>query len=362
MDPVYMSDWARLVEGANAIPVFDLNMVTSSLDDQIDMLHAAEALGMPIRRLELGNELYYANRLVVEAIPTPEAYGRQATRWISALKARFPDAQIAAVGFGYRVHGGRARLRDWDHRVRKTLRGESAFTFHSYWKAPRGGRLSGARLSDALAAPLRRLRTLRVQAFHRLPPGVGAWVTEWNVRHGAGLRGTWANGLVDAAFLIGLLGERSVSQEDLHPLVHSKPLAALFGDAEAFGHGLHTVRFAPTAVGEAIRLLYPPLWGGVTVRRLKVPGGPRFAGTRLAAVRGAEVQGRGALFVNLTGKRQRLELDPELSCDGTLDSVWARPSARITGRPGQISHETRPADGSVALRSYSVSRLSCPSG
>ncbi len=359
MSPIHLSDWAGLVSDANATPVFDLNLVTSSLSDQLAMLHAAEALGMPIRRIELGNELFYSAPLVVRAFPTPEAYGRTATRWIEAIHAEFPDAQIAAVGFGYGPEGADRRQASWDRRVRKTLRGESALTFHAYWDAPHTRRLSGGPLAAALAAPLRLLATLRSRGLDRLPDGVDAWITEWNVWHGAKLRGTWANGLADAAYLLGLLGERRVTQEDLHPLVHSQPLAALFGNPLGFHDGPGTVRYAPTAVGEAIGQLYPALSGGVRVRRLRLPDAPRIAGTRLAAVRGVAVEGGGALLVNLSGRSRTVALAAGLACDGALTSVWARPSARITGRPGKVDRRTRDTQGHLVLPRYSVSRLSC---
>jgi hypothetical protein len=119
------------------------------------------------------------------------------------------------------------------------------------------------------------------------------------------------------------------------------------------------VRFAPTAVGEAVGRLYPLLWGGARVRRLVAPGGPRISGTRIPAVRGIAVQGRGALLVNLTSKRRALDLPADLACDGTLDSVWARPSARITGKPGTVRRATSSAHGPLALPAYSVSSMSC---
>ncbi len=358
MSPIHLADWAGLVRGANATPIFDLNLVTSSLSDQLEMLHAAEALGMPIRRVELGNELYYSAPLVVRAFPTPGAYGRTATRWIDAIHADFPDAQIAGVGFGY-PHGADRRQASWDRRVRKTLRGESALTFHAYWDAPRTRRLSGAPLTAALAAPLELLAKLRARGLDRLPHRDDAWVTEWNVWHGAKLRGTWANGLADATYLLGLMGERSVTQEDLHPLVHSQPLAALFGNPEGFHDGPGTVRYAPTAVGEAIGLLYPALSGGVRVRRLTLQHAPRIAHTRFAAVRGVALEGGGALLVNLNARRRSVDLAAGLSCDGTLTSVWARPSTRITGHPGKLDRRTRQTQGHLVLPRHSVSRLSC---
>ena len=359
MTPIHLSDWAQLVHDADATPVFDLNLVTSNLDDQLEMLDAAQALGMPIRRIELGNELYYSAPLVVQAMPTAESYGRKATRWIEAIRSRFPDAQVAASGFGYPRRPGDDRQTGWNRGLRRTLRGETALAFHDYWPAPPGRRLSGPNLSEALAAPVLALRKLRARAFGHLPDGVRAWVTEWNFSHQAALRGTWANGLAAAEYLLGLVSEPAVTQEDLHPMVHGKPLAALFGNRQGFGEGSPTVRFAPTAVGEAIGELYPAIHGGAAVRRLAVSGAPPLSGTRIPGIRAVEVEGRGVVSVNLTGRRLRLALPAALGCEGSLQSVWARPSARITGEPGVVRRASASAQGELTLPARSVSRFSC---
>jgi hypothetical protein len=359
MSPIHLSDWAQLVGEANAIPVFDLNLVTSSLSEQLAMLHAARDLGMPIRRIELGNELYFHAPLIERAVPSAKAYGRKATRWIRAIKRRFPQVRIAAVGFGGSLWlPPRTRRGSWDPGVLSTLRGEDALTFHTYWKPP-PGRLSRARLSKVLAAPLRRLSLLRIGALRQLPKGVVAWVTEWNISHASSLRGTWANGLSDAEYLLGLLGERRVRQEDLQALIFRNPFAALFANAEAFGDEPSTVPFARTAVGNALGEMYPLLSGGPRVRRLTVRHSPRIPGTRLAAVQAVAVQGRGALLLNLTGHQRRLRLASGPECDGTLDSVWAPPAARITGHAGEISHRTVETQGPLSLPPHSVNRLSC---
>jgi hypothetical protein len=359
MSPIYMSDWARLVQGANAIPVFDLNLVTSDLSHQLEMLRRARELGMPIRWVELGNELYFHAPLIDRAIPNASAYGRKATRWIDAIKEEFPHARVAAVGFGGpRSWSGDARRRHWDWRMLSTLRGEDALTFHTYWDPPRG-RLSPARLSKVLAAPLRRLSVLRSAAIGKLPSGVAAWVTEWNVWHGSSLRGTWANGLTNAEYLLGLLGEPRVRQEDLHALIYRNPFAALFPNADAFGDQTNTVPFAPTATGRALGEIHPLLSGGSRVRRLTVRHAPRIDGTRFAALRAVEVEGRGALLLNLTDRRRRVRLAGGPACDGTLDSIWTRPGARITGHAGELSHRTVEIEASMRLPRYSVNRLTC---
>src|SRR5919108_1903347 len=98
MTPIHLSDWAKLVAEAHATPVFDLNLVTSNLSDQLDMLHAAQNLGMPIRWIELGNEVFLHQPALEHAFPTVDSYGREATRWIEAIRADFPAARVAPLG------------------------------------------------------------------------------------------------------------------------------------------------------------------------------------------------------------------------------------------------------------------------
>lgn len=359
MSPIYLSDWAKLVAHAHAVPVFDLNLVTARLSNQLAMLRRARELGMPIRWVELGNELYSHATLIDRVMPTPEAYGRMATRWIRAIKRRFPHARVAAVGLGTSLWWPpRTRRGRWDPGVLSTLRGEDGLTFHTYWRTPRG-RLTRARLSKVLAAPLRRLSQLRVGGLRQLPDGVGAWVTEWNVWHGSRLRGTWANGLSDAEYLVGLLGQPRVRQEDLHSLIYRRPFAALFANTEGYGAGPATVPFAPTAVGRILGEIHPLLSGGPRVRQLTVQRSPRIQGTRFAAIQAVAIQRRGVLLLNLTRHEHRIRLDDGPACDGTLDSIWARPAARITGHAGEILHRTAQVDETLSLPRYSVNRLDC---
>lgn len=360
MTPIHLSDWAQLVDAANAKPIFDLNVVTSSLSDQLAMLGAAQDLGMPIVRIELGNEVYLNTPVFVRRFPTPQAYGRTATRWIRAIKRRFPHAQVAAVGRSSNSAPKNHRQAGWTRRVLKKLHGEAALTFHTYWRnSPRGPHLSGKRLWAVFKAPIRRLGLLHEGAFRRLPRGVDAWLTEWTPRPSASMRGTWAHGLSNAEYLLGLLGEPRVRQEDLHALILPGPGGALFSSSKGFGGTPGTVPFARTAVGATFGKLYPLLSGGAQVRELDVRHAPHIPGSGLPAVQAVAVKGRGALLLNLTGRRRHVRLVGGPVCDGTLVSAWARPAARITGQAGEISQQAAPVQGPLSLPPYSVNRTDC---
>ena len=71
------------------------------------------------------------------------------------------------------------------------------------------------------------------------------------------------------------------------------------------------------------------------------------------------VEGQGALLLNLTGQKGRVRLADGLACNGTLDSIWARPAARITGHAGEINHKAVAVQGALPLPPYSINRLDC---
>lgn len=51
----------KIINSTGAVPIFDLNVMTSTLKDQIQMLQTAKQMGLPIRYVELGNEFYLSN-------------------------------------------------------------------------------------------------------------------------------------------------------------------------------------------------------------------------------------------------------------------------------------------------------------
>ena len=95
---ITMRRWAAIVRATDATPLWDLNVLTSSLPDQIRMLLEARRLGLPVRYIELGNELWDPLPPYPKQFPTGAAYGTAMNPWIDALKRRFPGAKIAVSG------------------------------------------------------------------------------------------------------------------------------------------------------------------------------------------------------------------------------------------------------------------------
>jgi len=340
---VTLADWARVVRAAGATPVFDLNMVTSDLRDQLAMLRAARGLGMPVTDVELGNELYlpaYSRRFRDGA-----GYGRVASRWIAAIKREFPNVSVAADAYpgpdsnAATVDG---RERHWNSELLNTLRGESALSMHTYFASGLGPRASLASPKNAeamLAHPPRRFAAL-ARLVARLHTRARIWVTEWNLFDTAArVQGTWAQGLAVAAYGLDLLGAPRVVQADYHALVSSGGFDALFGSTTEFdltgGHGVAGFRavvahppatplFGLAAGGVAMQALLGALAGAHALQPLhfgSVPvGGAVFTGRSRPA----------AVIVNLTD-----ELAP-ISVPSGLRGLpyterWAPPVTLVAG-------------------------------
>jgi hypothetical protein len=385
---IQLADWARVARLAGATPVFDLNLVTSTLDRQVAMLRAASRLGLPIDRIELGNELYlprYRDRF-----PSGRDYGAEATRWIAALKAAFPGAQVAAAGYTPTDVPGRRRDRrelSWNADMLSTLRGEDAITFHPYFASGlplRRGPAGRHAVATALGAPTRALRSLRAWGLAALPPNVAAWVTEWNLfDRRAAVHGTWAQGLEVASFGLGLLGDPRVVAADEHALVASGPFGALFGDANGLGFGSPagarvaraggfylparhppaTRPLALSASGVAMKALLAFVRGAGRVQVLAFSGAPSASSVQGALIAGP--RGRRALLVNLGAAPVRVRLAGALPAGtsessgkagrgGSFVELAADPSTPVAGEESLSRSSGRLSGGALVLAPYAL--------
>ena len=110
-----LNDWINYVntianKGGKIDTIFDLNILSSSMEYQLDMLDTAQKAGIPIKYIELGNEIYHnydtANVYGNIGGRTPDevynangsSYQIDMQRWLGILKKKYPSAQIALVG------------------------------------------------------------------------------------------------------------------------------------------------------------------------------------------------------------------------------------------------------------------------
>ncbi len=236
-------------------PVFMLNMLSQDLDHSVRNLLRAEKLGLPIKYIELGNELFFNLPLEMSVYPTPEDYGKTCKIWIDSLKHHFPEAKYAIIG-NYLKR--RKRHTDWTTRALAHCDNADAVTYHKYSPAGIDGKqerkkitpgtegisdlLTATRKSDAKdikdiqkwEIDLLKNDTAYANFLHtaehaarnykniNAPEGVEIWVTEFNMRDdNSALRGTWANTLYIAKYYEEFLNS-PVTITNIHNIIGDK--------------------------------------------------------------------------------------------------------------------------------------------
>jgi len=292
-DRFTLQDLALVYRETGALPVLVLNMVTSDLDEQLDALRQAADLGIPIRRVELGNELYMdIEPYVLQKYPTVEDYAAEANRWAAAIKAAFPAAQIAVVGAASAGAPSNPRTRGWDKTLFPLLSDDiDAVAGHLYidfgvgtpvqpgtgWgsETEQASQYQAMRTSQGIQKMLSRpfLAWHEMNRFSHLPIDRQIWITEFSILDWNGpARGTWAHGLTVAGFLHTFLQNEQVDLVCYHSMAGGPLFAAIFPSEEHWA-GLtvaevRTPAYAPTAVGRVLTLFGEAMAGMDTAAML----------------------------------------------------------------------------------------------
>lgn len=267
-NPYTLAD-LKIACSGGVMPVFVLNMLTSDLAYQLEMLREARRIGLPVKRVELGNEYYLEKPDYIERFPTAEDYVQEANRWAAAIKAEFPDVKVCAVGAAVRPPDG-PRRKTWNRIVFPRLTHMDAVAIHVYAgsgmfinknelfeatglvettgaRAQKSGiwgsaaqqiaqfnRFNGAYgVVDMLSMPSRRWDSMN--DLEALPEGFEVWITEYNLFDRVGpVRGTWAHGLFAATMTLSFLQDERVQMATFHSLYSNPMFCAIYADETAF--------------------------------------------------------------------------------------------------------------------------------
>ncbi|HLP26468.1 MAG TPA: hypothetical protein VK477_12370, partial [Acidobacteriota bacterium] len=295
-----LANFKRAVDGAHVAPVFMLGMAVHDVREQIAILQNAEKSGMPIRYLELGNELIFqdAEPLLEKLFPDAETYGRVATEWIAALKQAFPEAKVAVCGSFVASDSQSERRRTWNPRMMKTLKGADIITTHLYageivrTERERLG-LSEVQAQQALNAQERAGRALaptpentaksiglayevweKLLGKTQIPEGMQVWVTEWSTGGVGGTGNQWMTSLVTSALLDAFL-RTNVTLACHHTMgsVFNRPANARRNPNNP-GDGGETTNEL-NATGIVLREFARAMNGRTRTAELKFPSAPR---------------------------------------------------------------------------------------
>jgi len=218
-----------LVQGTGMKIMFDLNILTSTLDDQMQMLNEADKLGIVgDGLLELGNELNQSKFEGKERFPNARAYADTCHRWIAALKKRFPRAQFAVVGENKKWKGGE----DWANIQVKT-NPEANLIWHFYppGKFTHNGILDTSALKTLIHEDF-------VKSFGNSISPSKVWITEFNIgdhdKDPKEMLDTFANGQEKLALKFALheFANMGIKMIGKHNIV-GKNYAAVYADKKS---------------------------------------------------------------------------------------------------------------------------------
>ncbi len=102
----YKLEHVKMVyDRTGAAPVFLINMLTSTYEEQLAMLKYARSIGLPVEYIEMGNEYYLDDHPekynYLTKFPETTDYTDLCRVWTAGSRKEFPEARIALIGGQY---------------------------------------------------------------------------------------------------------------------------------------------------------------------------------------------------------------------------------------------------------------------
>lgn len=258
--PHQMDDLAQGLKLLDSKPIFVLNMLSKNLQSQLDMLHNANQLGIPIEYIELGNELYFEKQDFVNQYATPADYANDVkNNWIPALRSAFPDAQIIITG-GYNGEvnlnnqSNPDRIKRWNDALLKANIQADGITYHYYFP-PNTTTLSDPETDEVLAAPFKHWPVLKSNTIESTPH-LPVYITEYNMNDGNAqnfaIATSWSHALYTAT-CFSLMLESTAIKMLLNHQITGNPSYASLSSYTLYGD---TIENSITPEGAAMGLLH----------------------------------------------------------------------------------------------------------
>jgi hypothetical protein len=127
--PTGLKELKLLVDQTHCDVLFELNMITRDLDDQIEMLKTAQSMGFPIKWIELGNEFNLVKSIGRTKFQGPRDYGTTCYNWTQKLKETFPGVEVGVIG-GNKPYA--SEMKNWNSDVLNAASNVDAIVGHFY--------------------------------------------------------------------------------------------------------------------------------------------------------------------------------------------------------------------------------------
>lgn len=358
-----LTDLYRAYQATGAPPIFDLNVLTPAnrlnTSDQVEMLTAAHDLGLPIKYVEIGNELYGGGAFR-RAFPSGAVYGTTVAAYVKVLHRDFPGVQVAADAV---LNPVTVRQQQWNAQLLATAAGTGApdaLILHDY---------PGVTYKPFTTADLPPLFGSAYTAISDLTSAVRSldgkpvWLTEYNFRGPYVPRDRRKPDPVVTSYAHELyLAEFALMLPRVPRLAMADNWVALAGGPE---FGAWTTPASPTLTpgGQAVEMIDAAARGAqssVPITIQSIPtlpgGGPAVAGQAFSAPGRATT----ALLVNLTGSPQKVPISADIPIGAQYQQAVGQPTAQRTAAAPLISGVV--TGTYLRLPAYSVTLVNATTG
>lgn len=375
------------LETTNTTPIFVLNLLTSDLESQLEMLKTARDLGMPVKYIELGNELYFNIKNYKQVFPQPQDYATVANEWTSALKQEFPDAKIAVLGVVPEPEKP-PRLQNWHRHLfeEQSSTPADAVTLHvypghgldddnrSYKSYPY---FTGKDVPIILGEPFREWQRMRENdAFKLIPEDRKIWLTEYNLmdKGVASTRGephkvigSWAHGLYGMAMSLVFLEEPRVEIMCNHVLLGNSRFAAILADEKSLldpeNENTSATPLSLSATGSALQLLGEATAEMTTAQQINFSDNISLKGKddfRYPALTGwmfSNDNSSKAIILNLSGRKFGVDLNDLFQTNASYEQVFGNPRT-LVGDSQALNRKTNQIKPRTLMPGHSVTIIS----
>jgi hypothetical protein len=316
----------KAYQATGAPPIFDLNVLAPAdrlnPAKMVKALKTAQADGLPVRYVEIGNELY--SNAFPKAFPSGTVYGKTVKAYVPVLHRDFPCVQVAADAV---LNPATPRQQQWNSQLLATATGADApdaLILHDY---------PGLIYDPFTQADVPPLFANAYTAISELNATVASldkkpvWLTEYNFRgpnqknKTNQARTSYARELYLAAFALML------------PRIPHLSLADYFSalGTSDYGAWINPAQPTLTPSGQAAAMIDAAASGASSSAQITVPGAPTLPGGS-AAVTGQAFTAPGrattALLVNLTSSAQNVPTGADVPDGARYQQVAGTPTAQ----------------------------------
>lgn len=381
--PWLLEDLAAYCTSTGVTPVFVVNIATSDLQYQLDMLSHAASLGLPISYVELGNEFFWAGQ--ADLFASVADYAAKASDWADAIKTAYPDAEIATVAWdGNSLYPAGPRPAGWNAGMSATLAANSnitAVTMHPYLIMKPLQTTYSEFMDPSDPDDQQRLMAFGFKAHadtvatmdSDIPSGKKLWVTEYNFIDPNHLMfARWLHGMFVATQTLTMLDESRTAMA-LQCGLSGPPNFALYQHpvyVPVFANefGVTPTAWAITAQGVTMSEIYAAREGATGYEVLELPesttlsieiaGGthtyPSLYGMRFTHPGGA------ATGVVLNVSDTAVTVDLTSGCPvsaGNWTQHWAAPDLLVVDGDTDVSSSSGTVSSAVTLNPFSITVL-----